>query len=88
MFCSDMAILDKFKITSSILGFIVFNSEIIWWRKKLRAYFVLKLLESLLGTSLLMLFPALSKNKNEMHKKNGLSYLGLYAVYLIILFLI
>ena len=42
----------------------------------------------LLGTSLLMLFPALSKNKNEMHKKNGLSYLGLYAVYLIILFMI
>lgn len=42
----------------------------------------------LLGTSLLMLFPALSKNKNEMHKKNGLSYLGLYAAYLIILFMI
>lgn len=42
----------------------------------------------LLGTSLLMLFPVLSKNKNEMQKKNGLSYLGLYAAYLIILFMI
>ena len=42
----------------------------------------------LFGTILLMLFPVLSKNKNEMHKKNGLSYLGLYAVYLIILFMI
>jgi len=40
----------------------------------------------LLGTFLLMLFPILSKN--EMHRKNGLSYLGLYAVYLIILFII
>lgn len=42
----------------------------------------------LFGTILLMVFPVLSKNKNEMHKKNGLSYLGLYAVYLIILFMI
>lgn len=42
----------------------------------------------LFGTILLMLFPVLSKNKNEMHKKNGLSYLGLYAAYLIILFMI
>ena len=42
----------------------------------------------LIGTILLMLFPSFSKSKNEMHKKNGLSYLGLYAAYLIILFMI
>ena len=42
----------------------------------------------LIGTILLMLFPSFSKNKDEMHRKNGLSYLGLYAVYLLILFMI
>lgn len=42
----------------------------------------------LFGTVLLMLFPKFSKTKDEMQRKNGLSYLGLYAVYLLILFLI
>lgn len=42
----------------------------------------------LLGTVLLMLFPKFSKNKDEMHRKNGLSYLGLYVSYLVILFII
>ena len=42
----------------------------------------------LIGTGLLMLFPLFSKTKNEMERKNGFSYLGLYAAYLIILFLI
>lgn len=42
----------------------------------------------LIGTILLMLFPKFSKTKNEMRRNNGFSYLGLYAAYLIILFLI
>lgn len=42
----------------------------------------------LFGTMLLMLFPKFSKSKNEMHRKNGFSYLGLYAMYLVILFMI
>ena len=42
----------------------------------------------LFGTILLMLFPKFSKSKNEMNRRNGLSYLGLYAIYLLILFII
>ena len=42
----------------------------------------------LIGTVLLMVFPKFSKTKNEMRRNNGFSYLGLYAAYLIILFLI
>lgn len=42
----------------------------------------------LIGTSLLLLFPKFSKSKNELQRKNGFSYLGLYAAYLLILFLI
>ena len=42
----------------------------------------------LIGTILLMVFPKFSKTKNEMRRNNGFSYLGLYAAYLIILFLI
>lgn len=63
--------------TSALIKPIIYNTS-----------YNLDMIILLLGTSLLILFPALSKNKNEMHKKNGLSYLGLYAAYLIILFMI
>lgn len=63
--------------TSALIKPIIYNTS-----------YNLDMVVLLIGTILLMLFPSFSKSKNEMHKKNGLSYLGLYAVYLIILFMI
>lgn len=63
--------------TSALIKPIIYNTS-----------YNLDMVVLLIGIILLMLFPSFSKSKNEMHKKNGLSYLGLYAAYLIILFMI
>lgn len=84
---SDIAI-------GNIIGSNIFNMLFIIGASALikpivyNASYNLDMVILLFGTILLMLFPVLSKNKNEMHRKNGLSYLGLYAAYLIILFMI